>query len=103
MKKFILLFLCLVLMSCSRRMVEYQSHMRLDYGMPKQHVLEVLGPPSEKEVYQRKDQRIVEYLIYKNFVSYEPKTPICFINNKLVGWGRTYYQDHLNEQDLRLK
>ena len=102
MKNIFLIVLCVILIGCATPR-QYQSHMDLHFGMPKQQVLAVLGPPSERQVYKKSDETIVEYLIYNNFESYAQKTPICFINNKLVGWGQSYYQDHVSLNDTRLK
>jgi len=77
--------------------------MDLQPGMSKQQVLAVLGPPRGREVYQKYNDVMVEYLIYDHFQRYEDKTPICFINNKIVGWGKTFYQDHVSSDDKRLK
>lgn len=77
--------------------------MDLRIGMSKQQVTSVLGPPNEYERYQKPNTVIVEYLIYRYFVAYEEKTPICFIDNKLMGWGSTYYLDHVSSEDKRLK
>ncbi|MBF0489376.1 MAG: DUF3192 domain-containing protein [Candidatus Omnitrophica bacterium] len=93
--------LSLVILGCAH--MEYPSHMDLRYGLNKQEVLTTMGPPAAVERYKKADETIVEYLLYNNFVAYEERTPICFINNKLVGWGRTFYLDHVSDRDIRLK
>ncbi len=101
MKNFLLAVLLVSFIGCATP--KYQTHMDLQPGMTKKQVIAVLGPPAEWEVYKKTNETMVEYLIYKNFESYAKKTPICFIDNKLAGWGQSFYQDHLDPTDTRLK
>lgn len=97
------LFLLLLLTGCAQTTAYYASTMSLRPGMTKKEVVSVMGPAPQRELYQKHNMVLVEYLIYPNFSRYEDVTPICFINNKVVGWGRTYYEDHVSDKDLRLK
>ena len=104
MKRLLLIVLCLSLSACApAQIIKYQTHMDLFPGLTKQRVLEDMGPPAIRELYRKKDTTLVEFYIYKSFEPYENLTPICFINNKVVGWGNTFYQDHVSSDDLRLK
>jgi hypothetical protein len=101
MKRLLFLVLAFGIIGCAH--AQYQAHMNLQLGMKKQQVLSVLGPPPVRELYKRADRLLIEYLIYTDFQPYEESTPICFINDRVVGWGTTFYQDHVKSDDVRLK
>ncbi len=77
--------------------------MTLTLGMKKKQITDLMGEPPERELYQERNETLVEFLIYPNFSSYEEKTPIGFIDNKLAGWGKTFYEDHISADVKRLK
>jgi hypothetical protein len=74
------------------------------YGMTKLQMIDLLGTPDSIEVYKKSDQTRVEYYIYhREYGSTQEKVPVCLINNKIVGWGKTFYEDHVSTDDIRIK
>lgn len=76
--------------------------MNLNIGQPKTEVLQVMGSPAKREAYQLENKKIVEFLFYRttgwaSSADYADKdyqfTPVAFENDKLVGWGRNYYDN----------
>ena len=78
-----------------------QKIMNLTIGQPRNEVLDVMGPPAKREAYQLANQRVVEFLFYRTsgwaVDDWRDKdyqfTPFAFEENKLVGWGRNYYDN----------
>ena len=76
---------------------------RLEIGMTKTEVIDVMGPPYKREVYDR-----TEWLSYHTEIhhfganSENNYTPICIEDNKLIGWGRNYYQSKVHKFDVKL-
>lgn len=92
--------------------VNNEKMMNLNIGMSKEEVLKIMGNPSKREQYQITKDKILEFLFYRtagwsvNRTSSgwgwdisasgdrdEQFTPLTFENNKLVGWGRNYYEN----------
>ncbi len=78
-----------------------QKIMNLTIGQPRNEVLDIMGPPAKREAYQLENQRVVEFLFYRTSgwsatddgdKDYQ-FTPFAFKENKLVGWGRNYYDN----------
>lgn len=102
MRNIFLVMLVLVGVGCASERA-YITRMNLSPGMAKKTVLDTMGKPQQWEIYEKYNKVRVEYLFYPNFNNYEEKTPLCFIDGKLVGWGNTYYQDHVSTDDKRIK
>ena len=68
--------------------------MQLSVGMSRDQVLATMGNPFRREVYED-----TEFLIYvtNNWAESEADrfTPICVKEGKVVGWGRSYYDNSL--------
>jgi len=83
--------------------------MRLDIGMSKAQVLEVMGAPDLNEAYLRPDGSTLVALFYYTDrkrgdynVTRDECTPVVLQDNKVVGWGQDYLQTTLNV-DVRIE
>ena len=70
----------------------------LEVGMAKSEIINILGPPYQREVFPEQDGQPVEVLLYQTkFVgtlispSDSDLTPVVLKNNSLIGWGRNFY------------
>jgi hypothetical protein len=76
----------------------------LQYGMTKPQMIDLMGMPESMEIYKKPDQSRVEFYIYvRKYQSSHARMPVCLINNKVVGWGKTFYEDHVSQDDIRIK
>ncbi len=76
------------------------------YGMTKQQLTDSMGMPDSIEMYNKPDETRMEFYIYvRAYPSSDThyKLPVCLIDNKVVGWGKTYYEDHILPNDVRIK
>jgi hypothetical protein len=71
---------------------------KLEVGMAKSEILNIMGSPYQREVFIGKDGQPVEVLLYQtkfvgllNPPSDRDLTPVVLKNNYLVGWGRNFY------------
>ena len=104
MKNFLLIGLCLSLIGCAPAKIVIKPYVDPQYGMTKLQLIDLLGQPDSIEIYKKSDQTRIEFYIYvKNYASSRAKVPVCLINNKVVGWGRTFYEDHVSLDDTRIK
>lgn len=105
MKRFLLIGLCLSLIGCADTSnLIRKPFAPPEYGETRQQLIEQLGKPDSIEIYQKFNQQRVEFYMYvKDYESPGEKVPVCLIDNKVVGWGKTYYADHVSTQDIRLK
>jgi hypothetical protein len=72
--------------------------------MTKLEMIDLLGKPDAIEIYKETNQTRKEFYIYHiEYQSSQEKVPVCLINNKVVGWGKTFYEDHVSEDDIRIK
>jgi hypothetical protein len=72
--------------------------------MTKQQLIEASGKPDTIEIYQKPDKTRIEFYIYtKQYESSQVKVPVCLIDNKVVGWGKSFYEDHVSTEDTRIK
>jgi hypothetical protein len=105
MKNFLIMVLCLSLTGCASSTSQIvKPYTEPQYGMTKMQMLDLLGKPDSIEIYKKSDLSRVEYYIYIR--QYEPtleKVPVCLINNKVAGWGKSYYEDHVSPDDIRIK
>jgi len=83
--------------------------MRLDLGMTKKQVMEIMGKPDLNESYQKVDGGAIVILFYyinrkwsNGNVTKDECTPIVFENGKLIGWGDEFYQSKIKiELDIK--
>ena len=105
MKYFLIIGLSLSLVGCvtpSSNIVK--PYTEPQYGMTKLQMLDLLGKPDSIEIYRKPDKTRVEFYMYvPNYDLPQDKVPVGLINNKVVGWGKTYYEDHVTSDDTRIK
>ena len=83
--------------------------MKLEVGMSKQEVIDVMGKPYNREAYTASDGSIREFLIYlTKYTDSGPipdsdTTPICFLNGKVTGWGRNFYISQKQRYEIEIK
>lgn len=99
---YLIIGLSLCLAGCAGNMVK--PFVNPQYGMTKQQMLELIGTPGSIEIYKKTDESRVEFYIYsRKYGSSQTIVPVCLINNKVVGWGKSYYEDHVSQDDIRIK
>jgi len=104
MKKFFVIMLVLSLAGCTTSPTPRKLFMEPRFGMTKRELIEVSGKPDSIEIYQKSDKTRVEFYTYlRIYQSSQSKVPVCLINNKVVGWGNSYYEDHVSADDIRIK
>jgi hypothetical protein len=104
--KLFLIGLCLTFAGCTAALQEKEVKPfdQLQYGMAKLQMTDLLGKPDSVEIYKKSDQTRMEFYIYiAQYGATQERVPVCLIDNKVVGWGKTYYQDHLSTDDIRIK
>jgi len=86
---------------------------RLEIGMSKNEIVNIMGQPYQREVFLGDDGEPIEVLLYQTkFVgmavspSDRELTPIVLKNKELIGWGRNFYDTtkryHI-KQDIEIK
>ena len=103
MKIFTAIIVCLTIFGCAHALPVDRTKVTLELGMTKQQVLAAMGRPEWREVYKELDGTMREWLIYAKYQRYEDKTPIGFLNNKVIGWGKAFYKDEISKGYLRIK
>ena len=105
MRKFLIIGLCLGLIGCAHTSNKtVNPYAQPEYGMTKMQMLDLMGKPETIEIYKKSDLTRVEYYIYtRKYQSSQARIPVCLINNRVVGWGKTYYEDHVSQYDIRIK
>ncbi len=76
--------------------------MRVDLGMTREQVIEIMGKPDLNEAYLTDDGGTLLILFYYtnrkwadgNFTKDEC-TPLVFENAKIIGWGDEFYQNKI--------
>jgi len=105
LKNILIVGLCLGLAGCAsvsdRQIKPFDAP---QYGMTRRQLTDTFGKPDSVEIYQKTDKTRVEFDTYvRVFQNSEEKVPVCLIDNKVVGWGKTFYEDHISTDDTRLK
>ena len=83
--------------------------MRLEAGMSKQQVIDVMGQPYNREAYTAPDGNVLEFLIYltkytdSGSIPDSDTTPVCFLNGKVTGWGRNFYVSQKQRYEIEIK
>jgi len=105
MKNFFTFVLCLGLIGCAAsRSIVIKPFVDPQYGMTKSQMIDLLGTPQSIEIYKKTNLTRVEFYIYvRRYQSFHDNVPVCLINNKIVGWGKSYYADHVSPDDIRIK
>jgi len=76
-----------------------EAIMDLKLGQQKEDVIALMGIPKKREVYRINEDKEVEFLFYRTTgwggeIAQDMDsqfTPFAFEKEKLVGWGRNYY------------
>ena len=125
MKTISVIILTLILVSCAdspawrsmrisstefKARINNEKNMNSNIGQSKQEVLEIMGKPAKRQIYQLGNQRVIEFLFYCTSgwsgTDWSNKdyqfTPLAFENNELVGWGQNYY-DNLIRAAIEIK
>ena len=79
---------------------------RIEIGMSRREVTDIMGDTFNKGVLVEKDGRSIEVLRYPT--EYNPvgpllnseTEPICFQDNKVIGWGRQFYNNKRQKAGL---
>ncbi len=111
MKKLLIIGLCLSMIGCAHAKVIVKPFAEPQYGMTKLQMIDLLGTPDSIEIYKKTDLTRVEFYMYHrshgssdmNISADQEKVPVCLINNRIVGWGKSYYEDHVSADDIRIK
>jgi outer membrane protein assembly factor BamE (lipoprotein component of BamABCDE complex) len=106
MKNLFIVSLCLIFAGCATltsKQIE-KPFVEPQYGMTKIQLTNLIGRPQAIEIYKKTDLTRVEFYIYeRQYQSSQEKVPVCLIDNKVVGWGESYYEDHISPDDVRIK
>ena len=74
------------------------------YGMTKMQLVDMFGKPDSVEIYQKPDKTRIEFDTYvRVYQTSMEKVPVCLIDNKVVGWGKSFYEDHVSTDYTRIK
>jgi len=83
--------------------------MKLEIGISKAQVIEVMGPPDLNEAYQKPGGGTLVALFYytnriwaDGNVTRDECTPVVLQDGKVIGWGQDFLQATLNI-DVRIK
>jgi hypothetical protein len=102
-KYVLIIALCIGLTGCASP-GQQRPYVEPQYGVTKRQLLDLVGPPASMEIFQKPDKSRIEFYNYvKYYQSSEETIPICLINNKVVGWGKAFYEDHITTDDIRIK
>ena len=105
MRKFLILGLVFTFIGCaaaSRDIVK--PFVDPQYGMSKIEMFNLLGKPEKIEIYKETNSTRLEFYFYvRNYQSSQESIPVCIINNKVAGWGKTFYEDHVSLDDTRIR
>ena len=113
MKKLLILLLCLGLVGCASTMPwnigrTRRNLMKLEIGMTKQEVINIMGEPYDREAYKLKNGQTLDFLIYLTKYTYADRildsdtTPICLQDGKVTGWGRNFYVNEKKRYEIKV-
>jgi hypothetical protein len=105
LKNLFIFGLCLSLIGCATAPEsQVKPFDEPQYGMTKRQLIDMFGKPDSLEIYQKPDKTRIEFDTYvRVFPSSEEKVPVCLVDNKVVGWGKTFYEDHVSTDYIRIK
>ena len=116
MRNIIILLLCFGLNGCATWYANSpwgidnnrKNLMKLEIGMSKQEVINIMGIPYNREAYSTPDGQL-DFLIYltkytdSGSIPDSDTTPICFVNGKVTGWGRNFYEKQKQRYEIEIK
>jgi hypothetical protein len=104
MRNFLTIVFCLSLIGCAQApIVIVKPFVDPQYGMTKLQLIDLVGTPDSIEIYKKNYTRVEYYIYARKYQSSQEKVPVCLIDNKVVGWGKTFYEDHVSFEDKRIK
>jgi hypothetical protein len=104
MRNFLAAALVLIWAGCSTAPEVIKPLIEPQFGMTKQQMLDSMGKPDSIELYKKPDDSRFEFDIYVRQYGTGPyKLPICLVKDRVVGWGKSYYEDHISPTDTRIK
>ena len=115
MKNILLAVSCLTLIGCATTSMPWDINrtrnnlMKIELGMSKQEVVNIMGQPYNREAYATPDGQQIEFLIYltqytdSGSIPDSDTTPICFFNGKVNGWGRNFYIEQKKRYEIEIK
>jgi len=105
MKNLLIIGLCLGFIGCAHGADQIaKPFSEPQYGMTKMQMIDLLGKPKRIEIYKKTDLSRVEFDFYVRASGLgQEDVPVCLIANKIVGWGRSYYEDHVSQDDVRIR
>lgn len=116
MKKILIVLLCLGFVGCASSSVmpwgiekARNNLLKLEVGMSKQEVLDIMGKPYNSEAYSIPNGEMAEFWIYltkytdSGSIPDSDTTPLCFVNGKLTGWGRNFYISEKKRYEIDIK
>ena len=83
--------------------------MKIEIGMSKQEVINIMGQPYSREAYGTPNGQQMEFLICltkytdSGSIPDSDTTPICFLNGKVDGWGRNFYAEQKKRYEVEIK
>jgi len=97
--------LCLSFIGCAETSSQIEKpFVDPQYGMSKIEMFNLLGKPEKIEIYKETNSTRLEFYFYvRNYQSSQESIPVCIINNKVAGWGKTFYEDHVSLDDTRIR
>jgi len=81
--------------------------MKLEVGMSKKEVIDIMGMPYNREAYAVPGGSL-EFLIYltkytdSGSIPDSDTTPVCFMDGKVTGWGRNFYVQQQQKYQLEM-
>lgn len=105
MKKYLMIVFCLGFLGCAFTSNDIvKPFVEPQYGMTKRQMIDLLGKPDSIEIYKKSDLTREEVYIYvRSYQPSEEKVPVCLVDNRVVGWGKSFYEDHISPDDIRIK
>ena len=105
MRIFLIIGLCLSFIGCAETSSQIEKpFVDPQYGMGKAQMIALLGRPESIQIYEKSDKSRVEFYIYvRQYQSSQEKVPVCLVDKKVVGWGKSFYEDHVSADDIRIK
>ncbi|OGW98308.1 MAG: hypothetical protein A2Z81_04210 [Omnitrophica WOR_2 bacterium GWA2_45_18] len=112
-KMFLLILAGMLLYGCASTMWDIDRNrnnlMKLEVSMSKEQVIDIMGQPYNREAYTTPDGSVLEFLIYltkytdSGSIPDSDTTPICFLNDKVTGWGRNFYISQKQRYEIEIK
>ncbi len=95
-KGILLLFLALFFAGCESMYPAVEKSKNLRVGMTKEEVLAIMGEPLTEESFCRPNIWFyyVETIWADGLNTEDECMPLVFVDGKLAGWGREYYNDY---------